>query len=114
MLGATTEIVIDLGNGVDATRSVRQVKVELVRCRLKRVSGAGANFTPILVEKTGELAGSIWALFEGSATAVADKFDPALVAVFGYTDVNGKLYLTIQPDAGADNVFDYYLVFKIW
>jgi hypothetical protein len=92
-------------------------KVGLVRCKIKYVSGACANFTPYIFSKSGvTTAGDIAQEFAGSATAVAALFDPQLGdrPVVMQADAAGKLYLMIGPDAGANNIFNYALRFLVY
>lgn len=103
---ATTVVEINLG--------IPYAKVGLARIKIKRVSGAAANFTPRIFSKAATTtAGDISEEYAGAATAVADLFDPSVspLPVVMQADVNGKLYLVFAPDAGADNVFDYALRF---
>lgn len=92
-------------------------KVGLARLKIKRVSGTAANFTPIIFSAAGvTTAGAIQQEFAGSSTAVATLFDPSLDPLQNImrADQNGKLYLIIGPDAGADNVFDYCARFVVF
>lgn len=107
-LGATTIIEIQLAPFQ---------KVGLVRFKLKYVSGACANFTPYIFSKTGvTTAGDISQEYAGAATAVANLFDPQLAdaPVVMVADADGKLYLMVGPDAGADNVFYGMLRFLVY
>ena len=51
----------------------------------------------------------------GALTLVGALFDPQLsdAPVEMQADANGKLYMMIGPDAGADNTFDYMLKFRM-
>ncbi len=110
-LGAATVITLQVTNQGRA-------KVALCRIKIKRVSGTAANFTPLIFSKSGvTTAGDIAQEYAGSATAVATLFDPATpqsAPVPMVTDENGRLYLIIGPDAGADNVFQYALRFYVY
>lgn len=89
-------------------------KVGLVRFKAKHAGGAAANFTPYIFSKSGvTTAGDIAQEYAGVNTLVAALFDPQLAdaPVVMVTDENGKLYLMLTPDAGADNVFDITLRF---
>jgi hypothetical protein len=89
-------------------------KVGLVRFKVKRVAGAGANFQPYIFSKSGvTTAGDIAQEYAGSSTAVGTLFDPQLAdaPVWMQCDADGKLYMVLAPDAGADNTFDYCLRF---
>ena len=108
-LAAGTNVVLQFGAGGNAV-----TKVEVVRCKLKRQSGTGANFTPAIFSAVAAAVGDIEQEFQGSATAVATLFDPVVSGVFCYTDALGRLYLRPTPDAGADNVFKYHVVAKVW
>jgi hypothetical protein len=107
--GAATEVIINVGAPF--------LKVGLCRLRIKRVSGTAANFTPFITSKTGAASGSIDQEFLGGATAVGTLFDPATLQsgpVPMVADQLGFLYLVIQPDAGADNVFDFCARFIVY
>lgn len=96
-----------------------RTKVGLCRCKIKWISGTGtATFTPRIFSKTGVVtAGDINQEYAGAATAVATLFDPSEPQsgpVPMVTDENGKLYLLLAPDAGADNVFRYMLRFYVY
>lgn len=108
-LGASTAVEIQLGSA--------HTKVSLVRFKVKRVSGTAANFQPYLFSKSGvTTAGDISQEYAGASTAVGTLFDPAepqAGPVPMVTDENGKLYMVLAPDAGADNVFYYMLRFII-
>jgi hypothetical protein len=109
LLGAATQITLHLSD-------IPFLKVMLCRLKIKRVSGTAANFTPLITSKTGAASGSIDQEFLGAATPVATLFDPSTLQsapVPMVCDVNGNLYFTIQPDAGADNVFDYEIRFFV-
>jgi hypothetical protein len=110
-LGATTAITLQVTNQGRA-------KVALCRIKIKRVSGAAANFTPLIFSKSGvTTAGDITQEYAGAVTAVATLFDPAEPQsgpIPMVTDENGRLYLIIGPDAGANNVFQYMLRFYVY
>ena len=92
-------------------------KVLLCRIKVKRTAGTAANFTPRIFSKSGvTTAGDISQEYAGAATAVADLFDPSepqSAPVPMVTDANGRLYLALNPDAGADNTFQYMLRFMV-
>lgn len=110
-LGGTSVITLQVTNEGRA-------KVGLCRLKIKRVSGTAANFTPYIFSKAGvTTAGDISQEYAGAATAIATLFDPAepqSAPVPMMTDENGRLYLMIGPDAGADNVFYYMLRFFVY
>lgn len=110
-LGSTSVITLQVTNEGRA-------KVGLCRIKIKRVSGTGLNFTPYIFSKSGvTTAGDISQEYAGAATAVGTLFDPAepqSAPVPMMTDANGRLYLMIGPDAGADNVFTYMLRFFVY
>lgn len=110
-LGGTSVITLQVTNEGRA-------KVGLCRIKIKRVSGAALNFTPYIFSKSGvTTAGDISQEYAGAATAVGTLFDPAepqSAPVPMMTDANGRLYLMIGPDAGADNVFTYMLRFYVF
>lgn len=96
-----------------------RTKVGLCRIKVKWISGTGtATFTPRIFSKSGvTTSGDINQEYAGAATAVATLFDPAEPQsgpVPMVTDENGKLYLLLAPDAGADNVFRYMLRFYVY
>lgn len=108
-LGATSIVEIDLGTPF--------LKVGLSRLKVKRVAGTAANFTLYLFSKSGvTTAGDISQEFAGAATAVGTLFDPDIdpYRIVMQADVNGKLYLMLGPDAGADNTFDVTLRFLVF
>jgi len=112
--GAATEIVLDMGGVQSTGGGARRTKCEVVRCKIKRISGTAANFTPLINALTGTASGTIEQVILGAATPVATLFDPVITGAFTYTDGQGHLYLLCQPDAGADNVFDYDVYVKVW
>ena len=112
--GAATEIILAFGGVASTGGGSRVTKCEIVRCKLKRISGTAANFTPLMNSDTGKASGTIEQVLLGAATAVGVLFDPVIAGAFTYTDVLGNLYLLIQPDAGADNIFDYDIQVKVW
>jgi hypothetical protein len=113
-LGASTEIALVISAGL-------QSKVTLKRIKVKRVSGTAITFRPLLTSATGAAVASFaqeW--FAAAATAVANLMDTASgqptdnpMDIPMITDSAGKLYLTPGPNAGADNVFDYLVIFEI-
>ena len=108
-LGTTTAVVLDFGRPF--------VKLGMVRFKLKHIAGSAANFTPFIFSEAGvTTAGDISQEYEGSATAVANLFDPQLAdaPVVMQADENGRLYLIPGPDAGADNQFEYALRFLVY
>lgn len=113
-LGAASEITIAISTDV-------QSKVSLKRLKVKHVSGSALTFKPFLTSKTGAAVGSFSQEFAAAAaTAVANLYDSASgqptdnpLDIPMNTDIAGKLYLTIAPSAGADNVFDYMVIFEI-
>lgn len=104
--GGTTQLAVDTGVGGYAFINVLRVKV-------KRTAGTAANFTPRLYSVSAALAGSISQEFVGSATAVATLFDVVATGVVFRTDAAGKFYFEPGPDAGADNAFDYQVVYAV-
>ena len=90
-----------------------QTKVCITRVKLKRQSGAGANFTPRITSSSGAAATAIEAEWEGAATAVAALFDETDIGAVCSTDSTGALYLVVAPDAGADNIFKYAISLEI-
>ncbi len=89
-------------------------KVGLVRFKVKRVAGTAANFVPTLFSKSGVVTvGDIAQEYLGASTAVGTLFDPTLGDTVRWMqcDADGKLYMMLTPDAGADNTFDYSLRF---
>lgn len=108
-IGSTTAIPLDFGKPF--------LKLGLVRFKIKRVAGSAANFTPLIFSEAGvTTAGDISQEYAGSATAVANLFDPQLAdaPVMMQADENGRLYLVLGPDAGADNQFEYTLRFLVY
>jgi len=108
-IGASTVVTLNFGRPF--------IRLGLVRFKLKRIAGSAANFTPFIFSKAGvTTAGNISQEYEGSATAVANLFDPQLAdaPVVMQTDENGRLYLVPGPDAGADNQFEYALRFIVY
>lgn len=106
-LGATSIVTLQVGQPFQ--------KVMLLRWKIKRVAGAAANFTPYIFSEEGVMtAGHISQEAVGAATAVGTLFDPQIAdaPVVMQTDINGRLYMMVGPDAGADNTFDYALRFK--
>jgi hypothetical protein len=112
--GAATEIILDTSGAAMTGGSSRVTKVEIVRCKIKRVSGTAINFTPMINDATGSASGSIDQVLLGTATPVATLFDPVINNAFAYTNIIGHLFLVCQPNAGADNVFDYEVFLKVW
>jgi len=112
--GAATEIILDTSGAAMTGGSSRVTKIEIVRCKIKRVSGTAANFTPMINDVTGAASGSIDQALLGAATPVGTLFDPVINNAYTYTNTNGHLFLVCQPDAGADNVFDYEVFLKVW
>lgn len=105
--GSTSVITLDFG-------VARVVKVEMVRLKVKRTAGTAANFQPFITNTAGVTSsGGIDQEFLGASTAVATLFDPSVSGGFMETDANGKLYLLLVPDAGADNTFRYKARFRI-
>lgn len=104
-LDATGIVEIDLGPPF--------AKVGLVVFRAKHAGGAAANFTPHIFSKSGvTTVGDIAQEYAGANTLVAALFDPDLTSPqVMVTDENGKVYLMLAPNAGADNVFDITLRF---
>ena len=88
-------------------------KVGMVRFRAKHAGGAAATFTPYIFSKSGVTTPKdIAQEYVGANTVVADLFDPDLTSPqVMVTDENGKLYLMLAPNAGANNVFDITLRF---
>lgn len=108
-------VALDANDIVEITVGVPWVKVSLLRFKVKHVAGAAATFTPYLFSKVGvTTAGDIAQEYAGTATAVATLFDPQLAdaPVVMQADGNGKLYMMLAPNAGADNTFDYTLRFR--
>lgn len=108
-IGATTVIELAFGRPF--------VKLGLVRLKIKRIAGSAASFTPYIFSEAGvTTAGDISQEYAGSSTLVADLFDPQLAdaPVVMQADEDGKLYLMIGPNAGADNQFEYALRFLVY
>lgn len=105
-LGAATETILTVAANWPK-------KVKIVRVKLRRVSGTGANFTSRIVSVTGAAANSISQEWLGAATAVGNLLDATAIDGVCSTDVLGNLYLVVNPDAGADNVFDYSIALEI-
>jgi len=113
-LGAATEVTLAISTDV-------QTKVSLKRVKVKHVSGSALTFKAFMTSKTGAAAGSFSQEFAAAAaTAVANLYDSAsgqptdnCLDIPMNTDAAGKLYLTLAPSAGADNVFDYMVIFEI-
>lgn len=89
-----------------------QVKVYIRRVKIKHTAGSAANFTPRIFKTGLALNGSIDQEFVGSLTAVTDLFD-VVADAYTYTDENGYLYLTPDPNIGADNIFQYEIYFNL-
>jgi hypothetical protein len=116
-LFVTTTATVDAGTVFDIDFGRPFVKVGLVRFKVKHIAGSAANFQPTIFSESGVgTAGDISQEFEGSSTAVASLFDPQLAdaPVVMQADENGKLYLFLFPDAGADNAFEYALRFLVY
>jgi len=108
-IGAATVIALDFGKPY--------IKLGLVRLKIKRIAGSAASFTPYIFSEAGvTTAGDISQEYAGSSTLVADLFDPQLAdaPVVMQADEDGKLYLMIGPNAGADNQFEYALRFLVY
>jgi len=108
-IAATTIITLNLGRPF--------VKVGLVRFKIKHIAGGAASFTPLIFSESGvTAAGDISQEYAGASTLVANLFDPQLAdaPVVMQADVNGRLYLMIGPNAGADNQFEYALRFHVY
>ena len=108
-IGATTVIGLAFGRPF--------VKVGLVRFKIKRIAGSAASFTPYIFSEAGvTTAGDISQEYAGASTLVADLFDPQLAdaPVVMQADEDGKLYLMLGPNAGADNQFEYALRFLVY
>lgn len=88
--------------------------VQLHRLKVKRTSGAAANFTPRVYSASAGTAGSVDQEFVGSSTAVADLFDVACDGVVFKTDAVGRFYVEPGFDAGADNDADIDLVVEVF
>ena len=112
--GAATEIVLDTSGAAMTGGSSRVTKVEIVRCKIKRVSGTAANFTPMINAVAGASSGTVDQVLLGAATPVGTLFDPVINNAFAYTNASGHLFLDCQPDAGVDNIFDYEVFLKVW
>jgi hypothetical protein len=104
-VAATTDIAIDTGGGV--------ATVNVLRVKLKHVSGAAASFIPRLYNTAGAAAGSVAMQFEGSSTLVATLFDVACAGVVFQTNPAGQFFLEPGPNAGANNSFDYEVVYEV-
>lgn len=92
-------------------------RLGLVRFKLKHAAGSAANFTPLIFSKASVTsAGDISQEYAGSATAVANLFDPQLAdaPVVMQADENGNLYLVPGPDAGSNNQFSYAMRFIVY
>lgn len=114
---ATTAATVDGTTVIQLNFGRPFVRLGLVRMKIKRIAGTAANFTPYIFSKAGVMtAGDISQEYAGSATAVGTLFDPQLAdaPVVMQADVNGRLYLMIGPDAGADNQFAYALRFIVY
>lgn len=100
---------------LQVTSNPGRSKVGLVRWKMKRVSGTGANFTPLIFSDAAVVtAGAIEQEAAGAATAVGTLFDPTIdPPIWMFTDELGRLYLVPGPDAGSDNIFDYCLRFLV-
>lgn len=103
-LGAAGEVMLQV--------ATETVKVVIRRVKIKHVSGAAANFVPVIGKASGFAASGIDQEFVGSSTAVADLFDVVAEAAT-YTDSAGKLYLRPAPDAGVNNVFAYEVYYDV-
>jgi hypothetical protein len=108
-VGGSTVIALEFGRPF--------IKLGMVRMKVKWAAGTAANFTPYIFSKSGvTTAGDISQEYAGSATAVANLFDPQLAdaPVVMQADENGKLYFLPGPDAGAANQFKYAFRFLVY
>ena len=108
-IATTTAITLNVGRPF--------VKLGLVRFKIKRVAGTAASFQPRIFSEAGvTTAGDISMEYEGTSTLIANLFDPQLAdaPVVMQADANGRLYLVIGPNAGADNQFEYALRFFVY
>lgn len=108
--GTTTALT--LGQKFPVQVATEQVKVALRRVKIKRTAGTAANFTPRIFKDGLALNGSIDQEFVGTATAVADLFD-VVADAYTYTDTDGYIFLSPDPDAGADNIFQYEIYYLL-
>jgi len=104
-VGAATEIEIACGDSVKV--------VQLERVSSKHTAGSATTSTPRIHRVPGGTAGNIDMVFQGSATPIADLFDVEAQGAVSNTYENGKLYLLPTPNAGADNVYDYVVVYRV-
>ncbi len=108
--GAATEHTINLSSG--------QVRFQIVRLTMKRLAGTAATLDPFIVNVTGQAANSTAKVYPvgaapASPTAVANVVDVAPTGAYGYTDINGNIYLVCGWNAAADNTASGVLAFKI-
>jgi hypothetical protein len=87
--------------------------IQLLRVSIKRTAGTAASFTPRIYDESAGVSGSINQRYLGSATAVADLFDVVAEGAYLQTDTDGYFYLEPGPNAGADNAFDYSIIYRV-
>ena len=92
--------------------ATEQVKIAIRRVKIKRTAGTAATFTPRIFKDGAALNASINQEFVGTATAVADLFD-VVADAYTYTDADGYIFLTPDPNAGADNIFQYEIYYLL-
>lgn len=86
--------------------------LEICRVIVKQISGSAANFQFSIGDTSNFATGTIHEKYLSVLTASAGILDETALAAFTMTGDTGKLYCNIDPDAGADNVYVYSIMYK--
>lgn len=85
--------------------------IEIVRIMIDQTAGSGTTFIFSIGDVSGFVTGSIHEKYLSGVTAAATTLD-VTVSKFMRANSSGKLYFRFTPDAGADNVYSYSVMYK--
>lgn len=112
-VGAATEAAITVGSKALGVGS----RIKLKEVVIQRVSGTAANYTPRVGISPGFTASDVNCMWAAGSTAVGTMTDDVTIdtcrSLADQTTTEYTLYILFGPDAGADNVFNYILVYEM-
>lgn len=106
-IDSTSELELQLESGIDLAY------LEIVRVFTRHLSGSATTFQVSIGNTSGFASYSIDEKYLSDPTSIADVLDEANMGAYCGSSPDGKLYVKFYPDAGADNQFEYFIMYKI-
>ncbi len=86
------------------------IGIQIVRIMVEQISGSASNFYFSIGDKAGFTTGSIHEHYLSANTASATGI-AVDVSRYMLSSISGKIYFKFLPDASADNLYAYSIVY---